>query len=102
MSDAGSPPSDLSARLAQLSPERRALLEKKMREMAAASSAAPKPDTITHRVSVGQEAPLSYTQELLWMFERAAPHVAVYNSPRYYRVRGALDVPALRHALDTH
>lgn len=95
-------PPELSARLAQLSPERRALVERALRDAAAKASVHPSPDAIARTVEPGDNAPLSYTQELLWMFERASPHVAMYNSPRIFRLRGALNVGALRHALDAH
>ena len=97
-------PPELAARLAQLSPERRALVERALRDAAAKASAGTPQvsDTIARTVAPGDHAPLSYTQELLWMFERASPHVATYNSPRIFRLRGALDVVALRGALDAH
>ncbi|HET9985575.1 MAG TPA: amino acid adenylation domain-containing protein, partial [Longimicrobiales bacterium] len=45
------------------------------------------------------EAPLSFAQELLWLAERMTPGLAAYNVPELFRVRGALDVEALRGAL---
>ena len=84
---------DLSARLAQLSPERRALLERALRKMAPAQ-----PTGIARRNGDGP-APLSYAQEFLWLIEQAYPGRAPYNVPRAFRVRGALDVAALESAL---
>lgn len=89
----------LNARLAQLSPERRALLEKKMREMATA--AAPQ-STETHipRRKAGTRIPLSFGQELLWAVDQAIPNLVAYNVPRVIRVYGGFSVPALQTALN--
>ena len=70
------PPSDLSARLAQLSPERRALLERALRKLTPAQ-----PVGIARRGNDGP-APLSYAQEFLWLIEQAYPGRAPYNVPR--------------------
>ncbi|MFK4066961.1 amino acid adenylation domain-containing protein [Streptomyces sp. NPDC029674] len=45
--------------------------------------------------------PLSHAQETLWFIDRLAPGRATYNVARSFRIRGALDVPALRRALRT-
>ena len=43
--------------------------------------------------------PLSAAQEQLWFIDRLAPGKSTYNVPVAYRLRGPLDVPALRGAL---
>src|ERR1700734_3888668 len=44
-------------------------------------------------------APLSYAQESLWFLDKLAPGTSVYNVPVVHRLRGGLDVAALRAAL---
>ncbi|HEX9483459.1 MAG TPA: amino acid adenylation domain-containing protein, partial [Gemmatimonadaceae bacterium] len=44
--------------------------------------------------------PASFAQELLWAVDRASPGGVAYNVPRTRRLRGALDVDALRRAFD--
>ncbi|WP_433512347.1 amino acid adenylation domain-containing protein [Nonomuraea sp. CA-143628] len=47
-----------------------------------------------------QDAPLSYAQERLWLLDRIFPGGADYVAPIAWRLRGRLDPPALRQALD--
>jgi amino acid adenylation domain-containing protein len=42
----------------------------------------------------------SLAQERLWFMQQLAPDSPFYNLPAGYRIRGPLDVPALRRALD--
>ncbi len=51
------------------------------------------------RAPRGTEAPLSFTQERLWLFDQLSPGTAVYNVPLALALRGALSVPALAAAL---
>jgi amino acid adenylation domain-containing protein len=44
---------------------------------------------------------LSFGQQRLWFLDRLDPGGAVYNIPFQLRLRGPLDVPCLRRALDT-
>jgi amino acid adenylation domain-containing protein len=44
--------------------------------------------------------PASFAQQRLWFLERLEPDQAVYNMPRAVRLRGRLDVEALRGALE--
>ncbi|MEW5929719.1 MAG: amino acid adenylation domain-containing protein, partial [Gemmatimonadota bacterium] len=44
--------------------------------------------------------PLSFAQQRLWLVDRMEPGSAAYNMPYALRLRGALDVAALRAALD--
>ena len=44
--------------------------------------------------------PPSYAQQRLWLLDRLLPTGSIYNVPKVYRVSGALNVDALRAALD--
>ncbi|HSR22931.1 MAG TPA: condensation domain-containing protein, partial [Candidatus Eisenbacteria bacterium] len=44
--------------------------------------------------------PLSFAQQRLWFLEQLHPGRAVYNLPVGWRLRGDLDLAALRAALD--
>ncbi len=48
----------------------------------------------------GSPAPLTWSQELLWMLDRTVPELAAYNVPLLLRLEGALDPAALQRALD--
>ena len=87
---------DLQARLAQLSPERRALLERKLRELAPPQT----PRQEIPRRSTADPVPLTASQDLLWGLHQAMPDLVAYNVPRVLRIRGALDLGALQQALD--
>ncbi len=52
------------------------------------------------RVSRGEPLPLSFAQQRLWIVDRLEPGSAAYNMPFALRLRGALDVAALRGSLD--
>ncbi|HEU4456625.1 MAG TPA: amino acid adenylation domain-containing protein, partial [Longimicrobium sp.] len=47
----------------------------------------------------GRALPLSFAQQRLWFIDRLEPGSAAYNLPAALRLRGALDVSALRRAL---
>ncbi|HEX8241937.1 MAG TPA: amino acid adenylation domain-containing protein, partial [Longimicrobium sp.] len=51
-------------------------------------------------VQRGAEAPLSFAQQRFWFVERMGAAGAAYNIPLILTLRGALDVDALRAALD--
>ena len=77
-----------------LSPERRRLLELRLRTgHAAAGGPAPRP-------RAGREAPLSHSQRQLWVVERMHPGGAAYTVAHPLRIRGPLDTVALERALD--
>src|SRR5206468_3571884 len=46
------------------------------------------------------DAPLSHAQEVLWLLDRATPGLIAYNSALAFRLKGAVDIPALQRALD--
>jgi amino acid adenylation domain-containing protein len=88
--------SELSQRLAGLSPEKRKLLELRLRTSQGAQAGAPIPP----RPRGGDTAPLSFAQERLWLADQLGAGTGVYNMPHAVRLRGPLDVEALRRALD--
>ncbi|HEV2735904.1 MAG TPA: amino acid adenylation domain-containing protein, partial [Longimicrobiaceae bacterium] len=85
---------DLSSRLEQLSPAKRALLEK----LAARGGAPPAADVVRPREGSGP-APLSFGQQRLWFLDRLQPGTPRYTIPVAFWLRGRLDVRALRAAL---
>lgn len=85
----------LARRLAELSPAKRALLERGAAPLAAPAH----PDASIPRRAPGSPAPMSYAQELVWLLEQVNPG-HVYNVPRVVRLQGPLDVTALQRALD--
>ncbi|MEP6619263.1 MAG: amino acid adenylation domain-containing protein [bacterium] len=91
--DGAIPPDDVRAKLAQLSPERRALIEQLLRARTQREQGIP-------RRADSTIAPLSAVQRFLWLLTQATPGLFAYNAPRAFHLRGALDVPALRAALD--
>ncbi len=95
MSEAPSMSSELERRLAGLSPERRKLLEMRLR----ATEAAAVDDQPRPRARPDGTAPLSFAQARMWMLDRMQPGSAVYNVPLPLRISGPLDVDALERAL---
>jgi amino acid adenylation domain-containing protein len=51
------------------------------------------------RVPRGADLPLSFAQERLWFLHRLDPASVAYNMPLSFRLRGALDVEALRRSV---
>ena len=89
------PQQAIQARLARLSPERRALLDK----MLGRDSGRRPPSRIVKRPA-GIDVPLSFAQRRLWFFEQLMPGTAVYNMPLQVRLSYAVDRAVLARALD--
>ncbi len=87
---------DISQRIASLSPEKRALLEARLLRERTAASPVP---AIGKRPDTGP-APLSFAQQRLWFLDQLEPGQAHYNLPLALRLTGELDVAALSRALD--
>lgn len=64
------------------------------RPFSAAPAAGPEPD------DRAETAPLSFAQQRLWFVDRLAPGNPAYTIPVVLRLRGELDIGALRTALD--
>ncbi len=88
--------SDISRRLGELSPERRKLLELRMK--AQRKEAAPPPPSAAPR----EEGvfPLSFAQQRLWLMDRLEPGSSAYNMPSPLRFRGPMEHAPLERALD--
>jgi len=87
---------ELHTRLQGLSPERRRLMELRMRS-AEPRAAGP---ALVARPHPGGAAPLSHAQRQLWVLERMQPGGAAYAVARPLKLRGPLDEEALERALD--
>jgi len=85
---------DLNARLAGLSPEKRALLLQQLSRQAAAA-----PRSEIGRRPRPARIPLSSAQQRLWILDQLDPGSAVYNVPLSLWLRGELDGDVLHRAL---
>ncbi|HEX5725069.1 MAG TPA: amino acid adenylation domain-containing protein, partial [Longimicrobiaceae bacterium] len=85
---------DLTSRLAGLSPEKRRLLALKLKQKAAAGDA---PAEDGERPS---EFPASFAQRRMWLLDRLEPGSTAYSLPRVWRIPGPLDAAVLERALD--
>src|SRR4051794_34429578 len=87
---------DLYQRIANLSLEKRALLERHlMRKGAPASS-----ETVIPRRGTPGPCPLSFAQQRLWFLDQFQPGSPLYHICPALRITGRLDVAALRQTLD--
>ena len=87
---------DLAERIAGLSPAKRELLERRLRERGAEAL---RTESIPRRVERGT-APLSFAQQRLWFLDQLEPGSVTYNVPRAIRIRGPLNVGALEKVLE--
>ena len=86
---------DLTERLANLSPAKRALLELKLKQNGSGQAAKL---TIPRR-STTDKAPLSFAQQRLWFLSQLEPESSAYNEKSALRLDGALNIAALRASL---
>src|SRR5262249_16571498 len=85
----------LSSRIAGLSPQKRALLQLRLRQKGATVPTEP---AITPRAD-RNSARASFAQQRLWFLEQLEPGQAAYNVPRAMRLDGPLNIAALRATL---
>ena len=99
MNDTKHPPSfatGLDVRIATLSPEKRALLERRL----AADRSAARGEHVTARADLadGTRLPLSFSQQRLWFLDQWQTGGSSYNIARGWWLQGSLDVPQLQQA----
>src|SRR6266566_105485 len=86
----------LAERIASLSPEKRALLESRLKQ----GNSAKIQLSIPARQNQAP-APLSFAQQRLWFLDQLEPERSIYNMTHAVRLQGPLNVEALRSALNT-
>src|SRR6476659_9066370 len=82
---------DLQKRIGELSPAKRALLERRLNKSAN--------QTIKARAN-RHSAMASFAQQRLWFLDRLEENRALYNVPRALRLIGSLNVEALTRTLN--
>ncbi|RKI15222.1 non-ribosomal peptide synthetase [Corallococcus sp. AB030] len=88
---------ELSKRIANLSPEKRAeLLKKVAAQKAIAGTSAQGLIPVQDRT---RPLPLSFAQQRLWFIDQLQPGTSLFNVPMAVRLEGALDVAVLERAL---
>jgi amino acid adenylation domain-containing protein len=87
---------DMKERIANLSPEKRALLERSLQQRVGKRSSEL---TISLRKSDGP-ARLSFAQQRLWFLNQMEPDSPVYNISKAFRVTGQLDIEVVQTTLD--
>ena len=87
---------DLNEQIADLPPAKRALLELRLRQK---KKGAPRAAAIPRRASP-DSAPLSSPQQRLWFLNELDPDNSAYNISHAFRIKGALNAPALKDALN--
>ncbi|HEX3187053.1 MAG TPA: amino acid adenylation domain-containing protein [Pyrinomonadaceae bacterium] len=86
----------LSQRIAELSPEKRELLDKLLRQKGiGASRVTPIP-----RRAAAESYPVSFAQQRLWVLHQLDPASPAYNMPESIRLGGPLDLRALEESLN--
>ncbi|MEO8425575.1 MAG: amino acid adenylation domain-containing protein [Verrucomicrobiota bacterium] len=87
---------NISQRIADLSPAQRIVLESALLQKQVPGHK--KPSIFQRRRP--SPVPLSFAQQRLWFLDRLVPDSSLYNIPKGIRLRGHLNLTALRDALD--
>src|SRR6185295_18717976 len=87
--------SDLSARTATLSPEKLALLQRRLQKSRGGEGGEGRE---IPRREQDRPAPLSFAQERLWFIDQLQPGSPAYNLPEVFPFYGRLDVTVLARA----
>ncbi|MFL5354815.1 non-ribosomal peptide synthetase, partial [Archangium sp.] len=90
--------SDLLDRIAQLPPEKRALLEKRLKESQPPGGGVPS-RAIPRRPAGLDPLPLSHSEQRMWLHEQLSPGQALYTSLTALRIEGPLSIPELEDSL---
>src|ERR1044072_4475624 len=85
---------ELSSRIAQLSPAKRALLELRLKQGSTREAQPIQPRTNY------ASADVSFAQQRLWFLDQIEENRALYNVPRAMCLSGALDIDALQRTLN--
>lgn len=88
--------SKIAERIANLSPNRQELLARLLKQGQINLSHA----VIMPRVRSSNHAPLSFSQQRLWLFLQLDPDNISYNVPEALRLKGELNVPAFAQSFD--
>ena len=88
--------SDLGKRIANLTPEKRALLERHLLNKGR-SSLLTKPGI--RRRGTSDPCVLSFAQQRLWFLDQLEPGSSAYNIPHAIRLSGRLNVTALQQSI---
>jgi hypothetical protein len=86
---------DVDKKIQQLSPEKRILLQQRLRQ-----AGKPDSDTVIPRRTAKDPRFLSFGQQQLWLVDQLSPGASAYNVPYPVRIRGALNVEALHRGLN--
>ncbi|MEL4895256.1 amino acid adenylation domain-containing protein [Crocosphaera sp. Alani8] len=87
---------DISRQIADLSPEQRALLEKRLKKK---NIKRPSSQIIPKR-QPSDPIPLSFAQQRLWFIQQLEPDNNSYNVPSAFRLQGKLEVAILERTLN--
>ncbi|MFT7015329.1 MAG: hypothetical protein ACJAY7_001272, partial [Pseudohongiellaceae bacterium] len=94
---------ELKDRLGKLSPEKRQLVLKKLREQQASAAAENSVDLASQVIELADRSkaiPLSYAQQRLWLLHQIDGHSAQYNEFSAQHISGSLNIEALKVAID--
>jgi hypothetical protein len=86
----------IAQRIANLSPEKRALLMSRLKQL---NKTGPQALQIPRR-SFSGPAPLSFNQLRLWFLDRYEPDNCSYNIPAAFRLKGQLNIKALEMSIN--
>lgn len=86
---------DITRRIEQLSPEKRAQLEKLLSQRKTTPAGTP----ITPRPA-DVPVPIAYNQAALWFFQKIDPNMTVYNVPFAFMLRGTICVEWLEESIN--
>ncbi|MFP5271127.1 amino acid adenylation domain-containing protein [Coleofasciculus sp.] len=87
---------NINNQIAQLSPAKRALLEQRLKQKAAQTTA----ETSIPRLCDRDSIPLSFSQTRMWFLDQLEPGNAAYNRPSNIHITGQLNVTVLEQSLN--